>query len=95
MVDVLHLGLPGGEEKLLYIRQEDKDEHLPGKLRTAAKSGGIQLVHASLDEDGGRTGGCDGQSITARVLVHGRAEAPAAPHVGALTGRSSNIMSMR
>ena len=23
------------------------------KLRTAAKSGGIQLVHASLDEDGG------------------------------------------
>ena len=53
MVDVLHLGLPGGEEKLLYIRQEDKDEHLPGKLRTAAKSGGIQLVHASLDEDGG------------------------------------------
>lgn len=53
MMDVLHLGLPGGEEKLLYIRQEDKDEHLPGKLRTAAKSGGIQLVHASLDEDEG------------------------------------------
>lgn len=52
MMDVLHLGLPGGEEKLLYIRQEDKDEHLPGKLRTAAKSGGIHLVHASLDEDG-------------------------------------------
>lgn len=52
MMDVLHLGLPGGDERFLYIRQEDKDEHLPGKLRAAAKSGGIHLVHASFDEDG-------------------------------------------
>lgn len=52
MMDVLYLGLPGGGEKRLYIRQEDKDEHLPGKLRTAAETNGVLSVHASVDEDG-------------------------------------------
>lgn len=52
MMNVLHLGLPGGEEKLLYIRQEDKDEHLPEKLRTALKANNTLSVHASFNCDG-------------------------------------------
>lgn len=52
MMDVFHLGLPGGEEKPLYTRQEDKDEHLPERLRTALKTNTVLTVHASFDEYG-------------------------------------------